>query len=88
VFVSVAPAPENRGFWTIAECGRDDGLSTRTFRQLEGEHFHPQQPIEFRLSGCVYSVQAILVGERGELARSERRTVRVFCRNCDDREDP
>jgi hypothetical protein len=86
VFVSIPPAPENRGYWTIAECHRDDGLSTRSFRQLEGEQDHPQQPVTFRLSGCVYTVGAVLVGEHGrELARTPPRTVRVFCRNCDDR---
>jgi hypothetical protein len=89
VFVSIPPAPENRGYKVIAQCRRDDGLSTESFRQLAGDaSIGPFVPTEFRLAGCVYAVGAVLLGERGRvLAMSDLRTVRVQCRSCDDRED-
>lgn len=89
VFVRVAPAKENHGYYVLAQCRRDDGLSTSHFQQLEGAaSAGPFAPAVFRLSGCQYDVAAVLVGDQDrELARSARRTVRVLCRSCPDEEE-
>jgi hypothetical protein len=88
VFVTVPPAPENRGYFVIAE-PQGRGVSQSSFRQLEGEVSEgPLRPVDMKLTGGVYAVGAVLVGERGRvLARSDLRTVRVQCRICADDED-
>lgn len=88
VFVNVPPAPENRGYFVIAE-PRGRGASHSTFRQLEGATSEgPFQPVVMKLSGAVYDVGAVLVGESGRvLARTELRMVRVQCRACNDSDD-
>jgi hypothetical protein len=77
VYVTVPPAPDNRGYVVALAC--DGEAIASTYRQLDGSASRgPFQPVVFaQLRDGVYRVSVVLVGSRGLLASAKPQIVRI-----------